>query len=151
MSNVRMPIKTTKNGEKIAKICVEDVYKIINRIYESIDKSYNESTSILDSVHKQYGDYEGELIVGTGISEPCPPDKFDEKIGNDIAFMKAKLNANIKKHNLLTKVWNSYEKVLYDIDTELIKIDSYIKMDLDNLRKYNPSYLEDLEYDLGII
>ena len=150
MNDVRLPIKTTREGNKITKVCVEDVYKMINRIIEPMDKAYNNSIDIIDSVHKQVDDYEGELIVGTGISQPCMLDAFDEEIGNNIAFMKAKLNANIKKHNVLIKIWNEYYKFMHSLDEDICKVDNFIKLDLEGIRKYNPEYLTDIEFKLGI-
>lgn len=150
MSNVRMPIETTREGDKITKVCVEDVYKIINRVLATMDKAYNKSTDIVDTVWKEYGDYEGQLIIGTGVSQPCLTDAFDEEIGNNIAFMKAKLNANIKKHNLLVRIFNAWGDAMDSIDEEISKVDDYIKMDLDGIRRYNPEYLSNLEDKLGI-
>lgn len=150
MSNVRMPIETTREGDKITKVCVEDVYKIINRVLTTMDKAYNKSTDIVDTVWKEYGDYEGQLIIGTGISQPCLTDEFDEEIGNNIAFMKAKLNANIKKHNLLVRIFNAWGDAMDSIDEEISKVDDYIKMDLDGIRRHNPEYLSNLESTLGI-
>lgn len=150
MSNVRMPIETTREGNKITKVCVEDVYKIINRVLATMDKAYNKSTDIVDTVWKEYGDYEGQLIIGTGVSQPCLTDAFDEEIGNNIAFMKAKLNANIKKHNLLVRIFNAWGDAMDSIDEEISKVDDYIKMDLDGIRRHNPEYLSNLEDKLGI-
>lgn len=150
MSNVRMPIETTREGDKITKVCVEDVYKIINRVLATMDKAYNKSTDIVDTVWKEYGDYEGQLIIGTGVSQPCLTDAFDEEIGNNIAFMKAKLNANIKKHNLLVRIFNAWGDAMDSIDEEISKVDDYIKMDLDGIRRHNPEYLSNLEDKLGI-
>lgn len=150
MNDVRLPIKTTREGNKITKQCVEDVYKMINRIIEPMDKAYNNSVDIIDSVHKQVDDYEGELIVGTGVSQPCMTDAFDEEIGNNIAFMKAKLNANIKKRNVLIKIWNEYNKFMDSLEKDICKIDDFIKLDLEGIRKHNPDYLTDIEFKLGI-
>ena len=150
MTNVRMPIETTREGNKITKVCVEDVYKIMNRVIESMDKVHNNSVDIINSIDKDYGEYHGSLIIGTGISQPCLGDAFDEEIGNNIAFMKAKLNANIKKHNFLVRIWNEYSKLLDLLDVDIDKIDSNIRMDLNNLRIYNPNYLDDLEAKLGL-
>ena len=140
--NVRMPIETTREGNKITKVCVEDVYKMINRVQDSMTKHWNNSIDILDSIHKSVNGYEGELIIGTGISQPCLTDAFDEEIGNNIAFMKAKLNANIKKRNILNRVRKEYEKVINSIEEELETISYYIEMDLDGIREHNPEYLK---------
>lgn len=150
MSNVRMPIKTTRDGNKITKICVEDIYKIINRVQDSMDKAHNNSVDIINDIHKDYDDYEGELIIGTGISQPCAGDIFNEETGNNIAFMKAKLNANIKKYNFLNRIYKEYVNVLVSIDEELEKIVKYIDYDLYGIRQHNPEYLKDLEENLGI-
>jgi len=150
-NDVRLPIETTREGNKITKICIEDVYKIVNRIQDAMNKAYNNSVDILDSIHKEVNGFEGELIVGTGISQPCLTDAFDEKIGNDIAFMKAKLNANIKKHNILVRVFNEFSNLLDTADVDLMKIDKYIIDDLRRLRMYNSEYLKDIELELGLI
>lgn len=146
MSEVKLPIKTIKDGNKITKICVEDVYKIINRLQKSMDEAYNNSIEIINSIHKEVDDYEGELIIGTGISQPAITDAYDEEIGMNIAFMKAKLNANLKKSNFLRRIWNEYVKVLSTIDSESQKIATYIDMDLMGIRKHNPDYLIDEIY-----
>jgi len=150
MNDVKMPIKTIKEGNKITKVCVEDVYRLMNRIIDIMDKTHNDAVDIIDSVNKTVEEYEGSLIVGTGISQPCLTDAFDEEIGNNIAFMKAKLNANIKKRNILCRIYNNYAKALEKLDDEFTKIDFYIKMDLNNLRVYNPDYLSDLEEKIGL-
>ena len=143
MSNVRMPIETVRDGNKITKVCVEDVYKLLNRVQEALVKGYNDSIDIIDSVHKEINGYEGELIVGTGISQPCLTDAFDEEIGNNIAFMKAKLNANLKKYNILYRIYDKNVDLLGKLADEIIKIEQLINMDIEGVRKYNPEYLID--------
>ena len=143
MCNVRMPIETIREGNKITKVCVEDVYKMINRVQDAMNKAHDNSVDIIDSIHKDVNGYEGELIIGTGISQPCMTDAFDEEIGMNIAFMKAKLNANLKKRNILYRIYNQYINVLDAIDNEIEKIEEYIDLDLDGIRKHNPEYLID--------
>lgn len=150
MDDVRLPIKTIKEGDKITKICVEDIYKVLNRVMDSLNRSYDKSIDIIDSVFKDYEDSEGELIIGTGVSQPCGGDVFDETIGNEIAFRKAKLNANIKKHALLVRIFKQWFKAFDQLDEELNKIDIFISKDLKGIRKYNPEYLSNLEEELGI-
>ena len=58
-NEVRLPIKTVQKGDEISKVCVEDCYKIVNRVVQSMDKAYNNSIDILDSIHKKYDGYEG--------------------------------------------------------------------------------------------
>jgi len=143
---VRFPIETVREGNKITKTCVEDVYKMVNRVQNAMDKAYNKSTDIIDSLtHKEYGE-DTSIIFGRGVSQPCLNDAFDEEIGNNIAFMKMKLNANIKKYNFLVKIWNKYSELLDSIDDEIENIEYYIKRDLDGIRKHNPNYLPHLEY-----
>lgn len=149
MNEVRLPIETTREGNKITKVCVEDVYKMLNRIIEAMDKAHNNAIDIIDSIHKEYGDYEGSLIIGTGISQPCMTDAFDEEIGNNIAFMKAKLNANLKKMNIIRRVWNEYGNVLKTLDKESQKIAEYVVKDVEGVRLYNPEYLMDkLDFEI---
>ena len=149
MNDVRLPIETTREGDKITKVCVDDVYKMINRLSEAISKSYNESDEILESVKKKYWSnvedntyYDGYLIVGTGVSQPCESDEFDEQTGMDIAFMKSKLNANIKKYNVVRRVYNNYVDALVKIGNEMDKILEYINLDIDGVRNYNPDYMK---------
>ena len=151
MKNVKLPITTVREGNKITKVCVEDVYKMINRIAEK----QNITANLLDSLTKRIKGgngvvAEGEFIVGTGVSQPCMSDAFDEEIGSNIAFMKAKLNANLKKYRFLTKVWNSLVKTLDTVDDEFDRVSELILMDLDGIRKHNPEYLDGIEYELGI-
>ena len=145
MNEVKLPIETTKEGYKTTKVCVEDCYKLINKIYESLNRSYNKSVEILEGVHKKYNEYEGELIIGTGISQPCLKDAYDEEIGSSIAFMKAKLNANMKKRNILFRLLRTKFIVVNAIEREICNLDDKIALDLDGLRKYNPEYLKNLD------
>lgn len=152
MKDVKLPIKTVREGNKITKVCVEDVYKMLNRIIEK----QNVTADLLESLHKTVETEEGalvpgEFIIGTGISQPCLTDAFDEEIGSNIAFMKAKLNANLKKYRFLTKVWNSLIKTLDAVDDEFDRVIEMILMDLDGVRKHNPEYLEGIECELGIV
>ena len=39
MDNVRLPIRTSREGNKITKVCVEDIYKMINRIGAAEERS----------------------------------------------------------------------------------------------------------------
>lgn len=151
--NVRMPIKTVRDGNKITKVCVEDIYKMLKRIGIAEERSTKKWNEVWDSVDKELTDANGNtvngcLIIGTGISQPNIKDAFDENIGNNIAFMKAKLNANFKKRNVLLKLWNSVMITIDAIDDEIYKLDNMIGMDLYNLRKHNPAYLEKLD-DFG--
>ena len=112
MDNVRLPIRTSREGNKITKVCVEDIYKMINRIGAAEERSAKEWNEIWESLDKDVEDVDGNvvngcLVVGTGISQPNIKDAFDETVGNNIAFMKAKLNANFKKRNILFKLLNA--------------------------------------------
>lgn len=141
-----LPLETKREGDKITKVCVEDVYKIINRVYKALDKAYNNSSEILESVHKIYesenGEYEGELIIGTGVAQPCEDDIFDEEVGNEIAFKKAKLNANEKKLKLLEKVYRELMICADSILKEVCDLDYYVERDLRDIRHYNPAFRE---------
>ena len=153
MSNenrIEYPIQTIREGNKITKICVEDFYKMINRIGAAEDRSAEKWNEIWDSLDVDVENGQGEvgngcLIIGKGISQPNIKDAFDEEIGNNIAFMKAKLNANMKKRNVLIKLWNAAMITIDAIDDEINKVDSKIASDLRLLRHYNPSYLDKLD------
>ena len=135
------PIQTVREGNKITKICVEDYYKMINRIADAEDRSAEKWNEIWESM----GEDDTCVIIGTGISQPCLTDAFDEEIGNNIAFMKAKLNANMKKRNVLRKLWEAAMITVDAIDEEWNKIDNMIAFDLNGLRKYNTEYLNHLD------
>lgn len=143
MNEVKLPIETTREGNKITKVCVEDVYKIINRVLDALDDTYNNSIEIIDSVHKTHNDYEGEMIIGVGVSEPCGEDEFNEEIGNELAFRKAKLSANLKKVNFLNRIRKEFMKGIDKILDEQEPLIDYIYNDLRAIRKYNPDYLKD--------
>lgn len=150
MNDVRMPIKTNREGNKITKVCVEDFYKIVNRIAYAEQRSAEKWNEIWDSFDKTIVDHEGNnitgcLVIGTGISQPNIKDAFDEEIGNNIAFMKAKLNANMKKRNALFKLYNAAYITIDAIDEEIAKVDDLIALDLKNLRQHNPEYLSKLD------
>lgn len=150
MSDVRMPIETVREGNKITKTCVEDIYKIVNRVIEAMDKAYNNSVDIIDSLQSdEYGE-DSAVVFGRGISQPCLTDAFDEEIGNNIAFMKMKLNANIKTRNFLVKVFNQWIAALDKINEDIYKVDNKIQMDLDGVRKHNPDYLSGIEDKLEL-
>lgn len=151
MTNVKFPIKTVREGNKITKVCVEDVYKMVGRIVEKHNATGELLESLYKTVETEDGQYvPGELIIGTGVSQPCLTDAFDEEIGSNIAFMKAKLNANFKKYRFLTKVWNSLVNTMNTVDNELDHVSEMILMDLDGIRKHNPEYLDGIEDELGI-
>lgn len=150
MNDVRMPIETSREGNKITKVCVEDIYKMINRLDAALDKAYNNSRDIIDVVKKEYYPsneegvcYNGWLIIGKGVSQPCGEDEFNEEIGNNIAFMKAKLNANLKKYNITRRVYNELINCLESVGNEMEKVLNYIYMDIDGIREYNPDYLKE--------
>lgn len=153
MSNenrVGFPIQTKREGNKITKVCVENFYKMINRIMDAENRSAEKWNEVYDSLEKTVSNSEGKeqsgwLVVGTGVSQPNIKDAFDEQIGNNIAFMKAKLNANMKKRNILFKFWNAAMITVDAIDNEIAKIDDLIEMDLYNLRQHNPEYLDYLD------
>ena len=108
------------------------------------------SVVICESLDKDVEDVDGNvvngcLVIGTGISQPNIKDAFDETVGNNIAFMKAKLNANFKKRNILFKLFNAANITLDAIAEEIAKIDDKIQMDLEGIRKHNPEYLSRLD------
>jgi hypothetical protein len=135
---INEPIKTKREGNKITKICVEDYYKMMNRIGEAEKRSAEKWNEI-------WGDDETCVILGTGTSQPCLTDAFDEEIGNNIAFMKAKLNANMKKRNVLRRLQSAALITVNAINEEWDKIDNMIAFDLEGLRQYNPEYLNHLD------
>ena len=141
MSNVKMPIQTIREGNKITKVCVEDVYKMINKIIEPIDKLRNG----LDDFEKEYeypdgSVYRGDLVIGTGVSQPCIGDAFDEEIGMNLAFIKSKLNANIKKYRFLLRAMKNADKVVDSIANEMGRVYDLIEMDIEGVRKHNPDF-----------
>ena len=135
-----LPVKTIKQGETTVKVVVDDFYKTLNRVIDGLNNLVDNSNNIIDSVHKEYGDYEGELIIGRGVSQPCNGDKYDEALGSEIAFRKAKINGNLKKcriiERLLTKLWK-YEVVLSE---ELTNLDTQLLEDTDYMKQVNPDF-----------
>ena len=62
-----------------------------------------------------------------------------------MAFIKAKLNANLKKRKLIIKVWKQLIETLAATEEEIDKIEELIEMDIDGVRKHNPEYMLDYE------
>lgn len=135
-----LPVKTIKQGETTIKIVVDDFYKTLNRVIDGLNNLVDSSNNIIDSVHKEYEDYEGELIIGRGVSQPCNGDKYDEALGSEIAFRKAKINGNLKKcriiERLLAELWK-YEVVLSE---ELTNLDTQLLEDSDYMKQVNPNF-----------
>lgn len=143
---IEYPIQTVREGNKITKICVEDCYKMLKDFDEVLLKHYNNCVDISDGVIKEVPNADGRigegcLIIGRGVSQPCLTDAFDEEIGNNIAFMKAKINANMKKRNILIRLWKEIGKVMDNLDEKIFKLEDLIDMDVIGIRKYNPEYL----------
>ena len=138
-------IETRREGNVITKICVEDMYKTSNKIIEELDKLYNDVHEVLDSINKDYTEpdgteWNGELIIGVGKAIPCEGDKFDEETGNEIAFRKAKLNANIKKLRKIYQIQKLVDKYNSVIGSMQDKLWEYIDNDIDSLTQYNPDF-----------
>ena len=94
------------------------------------------SETVLKSIHKEYKDYEGELIIGKGISKPCNGDGYNDEIGETVAFVKAKLNANIKKRRIIERLLKTLDKAKNEIKAEGTKLDNYIRMDEETLSNF---------------
>lgn len=136
MKEVRLPIETIKNGDTTIKVCVEDVYRLINRLYDVLYRLDISSEAVLKSIHKEYKDYEGELIIGKGVSKPCNGDVYNDEIGETVAFVKAKLNANIKKRRIIERLLKTLDKAKNEIKAEGTKLDNYIRMDEETLSNF---------------
>ena len=136
IEEVRLPIETIKNGNTTIKVCAEDVYRLINRLYDVLYRLGINSETVLKSVHKEYKDCEGELIIGKGVSKPCNGDIYDEQIGETVAFVKAKLNANIKKRRIIDRLIKTLDKAKNEIKAEGTKLDDYIRMDEETLSNF---------------
>lgn len=129
------PIKTVVNGNTIAKICVEDVRKL----HEFVNQVNDSTLEKFDKI-----DIEFPLeIKNVGKAKCTSDDKFNEEIGNEIAFRKVKLQANIKKFKFLTRVARLYSKALSLIMKRRNKIYTYIEKDIKAIREYNPEYSVD--------
>lgn len=143
------PLKTIVDNQKITKVVIEDYDKVY---YKLLDKIYN-LYLLVDSLKKQTPvDFEdGKLsrgYKGVGVSEPCGDDKFDETIGHEIAFKKAKLSANLKKLRKLRQIAKRIIKMNDLLLKESFKLESYIDKDLTSLRKFNPDYLKGIEDEI---
>ena len=58
----------------------------------------------------------------------------------NLAFIKSKLNANIKKYRFLLRAQSNAEKVFEAISKELDRVYDLIEMDLEGVRKHNPEF-----------
>lgn len=135
-------IKTVRNGNNIAKICIEDITKLMDKVESPFKSARYKVEEILDEYYPNTWDDETDIpiVKGVGVAKLMEGDIFDEEIGNDIAFRKAKLSANIKKLHLIEKVMNLYGKALDQISEEGDRLAQYIINDVEALRKYNPEF-----------
>lgn len=138
-----IPIKTYYDGESITKTVVDDIYRLVNRLSKMNEDCFEKTNDALASIHKDYDGFTGELIVATGNSKPRKDDVYDQKIGEEIAFKKAKLKLNLKRLKLLKHIRNEYVKAVNKLDDEANKIIPVLSMDMNDLSKYNPDF--DLE------
>ena len=151
---VKLPIETYREGNQITKVCVEDVHRMVNRIQEGMNRTFNKTVDVMDSLEDlEYGK-DSAVIMGKGISQPCLTDAFDEEIGSNIAFMKMKLNINIKKHKFLSRALKAWLSMIPVFEEEFMRVEPKIHMDLEGIRRHNPNYLMDpekIEEKLGIM
>lgn len=136
------PIKTYEKDNTIVKVCVEDIYKVINFIKHSRDLVYSSIYSYIDEMYNDK--YDGYYIESKGKAQCTDGDSFDSEIGNEIAFRKVKLYANIKKCNLIDKVINLYYKEITKLKQYRSRLYNYIDQDIEAIRQYNPKYCPEL-------
>ena len=135
------PIKTYTSGKTTIKICTEDIHKLINGIAGACYKAAGEIFEKLESYKAENGDY---IVESIGIATPTQDDQFDQNIGNEIAFRKVKLSANLKKARLLIKCIKSLEQAVQVCKDKLDKVTEYIKKDTEALRTYNDEFIHHL-------
>lgn len=135
-----MPIETIKSNfsNTIVKICVEDVHKLTNKIMCPLYHALDQAIEIMEETLFSYNSV-GKCIKGTGVAV-CHDDNYDEEVGCEIAFRKAKLNANIKKRNLLRRCYRLYKNALKELISEDEKLTKYINNDMEALKEFNPEY-----------
>jgi len=130
------PIQTFKSSKTIVKVCVEDSHKIYDFIEDTLRNIYTKGYLLLSD--KPIDD--NLCIVGKGVAKLSEGDIFNEEIGNEIAFRKAKLNANIKKFNLYNKIISVIIKYVKGLEEQRDKILNYINKDTEAIRVYNPKF-----------
>lgn len=127
-------LETFKDGEITTKIVVENFDKSLKKITDAVNGSL---LSIYREILPSYRNSEGKIdIIGKGVSRPCKEDVYNEKLGEEIAFKKAKLNANCKKMRILRRIQKELIKSYEVLGKEMDKLDDYITSDLNNLVKY---------------
>lgn len=117
--------------------------KTIVVVHDEWTKLYNQTEMIISrSFHKidKYLRHTEEIIEGRGISQPCGEDVYDENIGKQIAFKKAKLHANMKKFNRIYNVYKILTKTSEKIVELLIKLNTLIEKDIDYIKQYNKDF-----------
>lgn len=142
---IEYPIETLREGRKVTKICVEDIHRLLNHMIKELDHRYNNIIKIINSTEKEVPNCNGEIgkgnfVVGVGVAQAMLTDAYDDEIGQEIAFRKAKLSANIKKRNIVIKAYNEIVKYLDELDEIYNRYTDYIDNDVNAIRVYNPNY-----------
>ena len=68
--DVRMPIMTIHDGEETTKICVEDMYKAVNRVIEAYNNFVEYAEDQFDEIGKREVDLSDN---GVWLTEKVPP------------------------------------------------------------------------------
>lgn len=139
------PIKTIKHDDSITKVVIEDFSKTLSRILKEQQDYTKKLEELINSfqneVRNENGDLvEGTFIIGSGTAKPAPEDVFDEEIGNEIAFRKAKLFANLKKIRKLFRIISLRKTSEEYLNEQLRKLRAFVMKDEEALRKYNPEF-----------
>ena len=130
------PIKTFVKDNTVVKVCVEDAHRLINAVHLIAKDAYSKT---LDLVGGFYSDkYDGYYIETKGKAVCGNDDNFDEEIGNEIAFRKMKIAANIRKVHLIRGAIRVLESQIKQLYVLLDKFERFIEKDSEALKAHNP-------------
>lgn len=125
-------IKLFKKKEKTIVVVKDDWSKLYAQMEDILNFTQRKLNKYLDNMNL--------YVEGKGISSPCGEDVYDENIGKQIAFKKAKLSANMKKFRKIHHVYRIMNDCTTKLGLLLMKINSFIEKDIEYIQNYNKDF-----------
>lgn len=133
------PIKTFVGKNTVVKVCTEDVSKIVKNVRSLLQEL---NLCIEEMFYNNwYSDSKNGFYIESKGKAVCDDkDEFDLETGEEIAFRKVKLIANIKKFRMLSRIINKVNDILDSLIDLRTRYAEYITKDQIALEKYNPDF-----------
>lgn len=121
------PIKTIKNGTTTYKVVSDDLRKLKRKNQDRFIKLYVELNKLNNDIK--------DFVTHSGISKPAASDVYDDKLGEIIAFKKAKIKNNGYRSRQLSRIIIKLCDLAEELSEEMNALDDSIDMDQEFLSK----------------